>query len=165
MQIRGGMMTGKEIKRLVSAYFEKNPEEAEDSRADGIGVLRDSEDGEHGDSGLEGLELHLVGMQEELARGELRSIASVTDAILKEACIDLPKDSHEYRKLSREVLKGAIEATKTELARMRGDYSMSSIPFFPPGRKTSRPPAPYGEKNRGGSIFEYQTAKSGSVLE
>src|SRR3989304_5520022 len=49
--------------------------------------------------------------------------------------------------------------------RMYSTSTMSSIPFFPPWPKTSRLPARYGETDRGGSIFEDQAAKQGSVLE
>jgi len=132
MQIRGGVMTRKEIQRLVSAYFERNLEDAEDRRADGLGLLEDSEDGAEGESGLEGLELYLEGLKEDLARGELRSISRVADAILKEAGIELDKGSHDYRVLSREALKGAVEAIKTELAQRKGDYSDEFRPRLTP---------------------------------
>jgi hypothetical protein len=130
MQIRGGVMRREEIQRLVSEYFQRSLENAEDLRADGIGVLK-GEDGVYGESGLEGLELHLEGLIEDLARGELRSITRVADNILKEAGVDLPKESHEYRKLAREALKGAIEAIRTELAQRKGDYSNERAKLLP----------------------------------
>jgi hypothetical protein len=89
MQIRGGLMTADEIRRLVSAYFERTLEEAEDARADGLGVLKDER--EDGTSSLTGLELHLEDLTEDLARGETRSIAHVADAILEEIAIQLDK--------------------------------------------------------------------------
>jgi integrase len=139
VRLRGGYMTKEEARKLVTDYFTRNLEEAEDSRADGLGVLKDSEDGEHGDSGTEGLELQLEGMREDLARGERRGIESVADAILEEAGVSLPKDSHDYRNLAREALKGAIEATQTELRRMKGDYR--DIPLLSSGLSLAPPTA------------------------
>jgi integrase len=140
MQIRGGVMRREEIQRLVSEYFQRNLEDAEDLRADGIGVLK-GEDGVYGESGLEGLELHLEGLIEDLARGELRSIARVADAILKEAGVELDKGSHDYRVLSREALKGAVEAIKTELAQRKGDYSDELRPRLTPSPAVPSAPA------------------------
>lgn len=57
-------------------------------------------------------------------RGGRRRVSPTSPVpFLEEAGITLEKSSHEYRKLCREALKAAIDATKTELDRMRGDYS------------------------------------------
>lgn len=79
MQIRGGLMTTEEIRRLISAYFERTLQEVEDQRADGIGVLTNER--EDGASSLTGLELHLEELTENLARGETQGVAHVAGAI------------------------------------------------------------------------------------
>lgn len=137
-QIRGGLMTNEEIRRLVSAYFERTLAEAEDARADGLGVLKDER--EDGTSSLTGLELHLEGLMEDLARGETRGVAHFADTILEEAGITLEKDSQEYRKLCREALKSAVTATRIELERMSGDYR-GKVGSTPRSGLTVSPPA------------------------
>lgn len=71
-QIRGGLMKTEEIRRLVSAYFEWTLQEAEEQRADGIGVL--TEEREDRTSSLTGLELRLEELTENLARGETQGV-------------------------------------------------------------------------------------------
>jgi integrase len=128
LQLRSGIMTTEEIRKLVAAYFECTLAEAENARADGSGVLEDyDEDGEHGVSSVDGLDLHLSDLMENLARGKHEAAANVADLILEGAGITLDKGSHDYRVLCREALKGAIDATRVELARTTGHYG-SSLP-------------------------------------
>jgi hypothetical protein len=98
-------MTLEETRKMVKAYFRNNLEAAEDVKALRVGRLEDSEDGE---SGLEGLELYLEGLKEDLAQGDLRSIARVADVILREAGVSVEKGSQDYLKVCREAMKGAI---------------------------------------------------------
>jgi integrase len=131
-------MTGEQIRKLVGDYFARTLAQSEDSRADGVGVLRDHDDethggivltGEHGVlSSVTGLELHLSDLQEDFAKGEHGNIEHVADLILEEAGIEVARDSHDYRKLCREALRAAIEGAKVEIERMRGDYSSDSRP-------------------------------------
>jgi integrase len=122
MQLRGGFMTQEEMRKMVAAYFEDTLALAEDARADGSGVLgEDSEDGSN--ESLEGLDLHLSDLVEDLAKGRHEAAAAkVADSILDCAGLTLDKASHEYRVLCREALKGAIAATKVQLERMKGHY-------------------------------------------
>jgi hypothetical protein len=126
MQLRGGFMTQEEMRKMVAAYFEDTIALAEDARADGSGVLgEDSEDGSN--EALEGLELHLSDLVEDLAKGRHEAAAAkVADSILDCAGLTLDKASHEYRVLCREALKGVIAATKVQLERMRGTTGKST---------------------------------------
>lgn len=55
-------------------------------------------------------------------------MVKVADAILEGAGVTLDKDSHEYRVLCRETLKGVIAATRAQLARMTGRYAHEGHP-------------------------------------
>ena len=119
-QIRGGMMNNVEIRKLVSAYFTRHLDDSEDLLAEGSGVLgEDNDDGTN--DALGGLDRNLTDLVEDLARGKYQAVAHVADAILEGAGITMDTGSHEYKVLCRETLKGAIAATKVQLARMRGD--------------------------------------------
>ena len=141
-KIRGGMMTIQEARKLVVAYFEDTMALAEDARADGTGVLGEDNEDDGSNDGLEGLDLHLSDLVEDLARGKSsKEVVSVADSILACAGLTMDKGSHEYRMLCRETLKGVIAATKVQLARMRGDYAAdesSTAPAVTPG-STSAP--------------------------
>lgn len=139
-QIRGGLMDRAEIRELVANYFEDTLADAEDARADGSGVLgedigdgRPDSPGGHNEA-LEGLELNLTDLVEDLARGKHGAAAGVADSILEGAGITLDKSSTDYKILCREALKGAIAATKVNLARMRGHYTPPQA-----GRASSTP--------------------------
>jgi len=121
-KLRGGFMNQDEMRRMVSAYFESTMALAEDARADGSGVLSEDNEEDGSNDGLEGLDLHLSDLMDDLARGNHKGVAHVADSILDCAGITLDKGSHEYRVLCREALKGVIAATKVQLERMTGHY-------------------------------------------
>ncbi|MGZ9148728.1 MAG: DUF6538 domain-containing protein [Candidatus Deferrimicrobiaceae bacterium] len=122
MQLRGGFMTQEEMRKLVAAYFESTIADAEDARADGSGVLSEDSALDGSNEELEGLELHLTDLIEDLARGKHEGVGHVADSILDCAGVTLDKGSHEYRVLCREALKGVIAATRIQLERMKGHY-------------------------------------------
>jgi integrase len=113
------------LNKLVADHFRKALDEAEEARLNGANLLRDlDEDGEHGvGDSTTGLELHLEGLVEDLARGDYGSIQHVADAILEGAGVSVPKDTPEYRRVCRESLKAAIGVTRIDLERMHGKYA------------------------------------------
>jgi integrase len=126
-QLRGGFMDAGQIRKMVADYFERTLADAEDARADGSGVLpEDSEDGSN--EALDGLEIHLSDLIEDLARGKLEGVSGVADSILDCARRDggarlaIDKGTHDYKVLCREALKGVIAATRVQLERMKGHY-------------------------------------------
>jgi hypothetical protein len=128
------MMNSAEIRKLVANYFAQHLEDAEDSLADGIGVLGEDSEEDGTNDALDGLDRHLTDLVEDLARGKYQGGGKVADAILEGAGLTLDKESHEYRMLCRETLKGAIDATRVQLARMRGDYAPTPTTIQADGR-------------------------------
>jgi integrase len=119
--IRSGMMNTQQIEKLVAAYFTRALGEAEEGRADGVGGLVDSEDGEHGVSSADILSFYLGDLAEAFTKGEhVTAAAHIADEILDGAGIVLDKGSHDYLKLYREAMRGATAAAKVELRRMSG---------------------------------------------
>jgi hypothetical protein len=142
MQLRGGFMTQEEMRKMVAAYFESTIADAEDARADGSGVLSEDSALDGSNEELEGLELHLGDLMEDLARGKHEGVAHVADSILDCAGITLDKGSHEYRVLCREALKGVIAATRIQLERMKGHYpERSEAPMATSPVSAPPPPA------------------------
>lgn len=82
LQIRSGMLTDEQIQKLVTDFLQQSLEEEEEGRLSGTGLMVESEDGEHGTNSLEGLELHLATLVEDLAKGSYEHVAPVADAIL-----------------------------------------------------------------------------------
>ena len=116
-----------QLKKLVADHFRQALDDAEEARLHSENLLLDH--GEGDDDPLEGLELHLVELQEDLAFGRYTSGESTADTILSQAGLTgIPKDSLEYRRVCRESLKGVIEATRIELARLRGNYATTQTP-------------------------------------
>lgn len=148
-------MTIEEIHKLVAAYFECTLAEAEDARADGSGVLEDyDEDGEHGVSSVDGLDLHLSDLMENLARGKHEAVSSVADSILAGAGITIDKGSHDYKLLCREALKGVIDATRIQLERMKGHYG-GGLRLTEPGEPHRDKPAPPPQVLLSAAVAEY----------
>jgi integrase len=63
-----------------------------------------------------------VGPQEALAKSDFRHATHMTDDVVETHGLDIEKDSEEYRKLSREILKAHIEVLEVEKRRTAGDY-------------------------------------------
>lgn len=104
-------MTNAEIRKMVTAYFDRTledyREDAEDSKADGPVDPK-------------GLSLYLLDLEEELADGNhVRVAASVADSILEGAGIKMDREAHDFRVLCREVLKGIIAGTRLQLMSLR----------------------------------------------
>lgn len=155
LQLRSGIMTIEEIRKLVAAHFKCTLAEAEDARADGSGVLEDyDEDGEHGVSSVDGLDLHLSGLMENLARGKHEAVSSVADSILAGAGITIDKGSHDYKLLCREALKGVIDATRIQLERMKGHYG-GGLRLTEPGEPHRDKPAPPPQVLLSAAVAEY----------
>jgi integrase len=130
-KIRSGLMTGEEIRKLAADYFDRTLAETEEDSTGGIvtRLIDYDENGEHGVSSVDVLELHLSDMMENLARDQHETVAHLADHILEEAGLTIEKTSHEYRQLCREVLKGAIDGTKVDIERMKGNYSSLPSPL------------------------------------
>ncbi|MGZ8430008.1 MAG: hypothetical protein ACXW4S_10835, partial [Candidatus Deferrimicrobiaceae bacterium] len=153
-------MTQEEMRKLVAAYFESTIADAEDARADGSGVLsEDSEDGSN--EALEGLDLHLSDLVEDLAKGRHEGVAHVADSILDCAGITLDKGSHEYRVLCREALKGVIAATKIQLEQMKGHYPERSEAPVATSPVSAPPPTPAPRVLLSEALAEYVKEHSG----
>ncbi len=116
--MRCEMLTDEQIRKLVAEYLRDSLRDSEDIRIGGRPL--DSEEHFHR---LEGLDLHLTTLKEDFALGQYEHYVTGSAAtVLEGAGITLSKDSDEYQKLCRELMKGLIEATSIEIERMKGNY-------------------------------------------
>lgn len=120
MLLRSDMLNEEQIRKLVSGHLKQTLQESEDVRAEAPPLSPEDRE--------EQLYLHEVFLDEaaqDLAEGRHLKIANVADIVLSGAKLleDVPKDSPEYAKLCRELLKGIVEvALPTEIERLKGNY-------------------------------------------
>lgn len=112
------MLTDDQIRKMVANYLTLTLQETEEAR---IGVLGLPSDPEAHAELADTHELLLSDHRENLALGKFEGVTHVADIILEGAEIELSKDSFDYRKLCREVLKSVIEAAVIEIERMKGN--------------------------------------------
>jgi integrase len=117
--IRSGVMTEKQIRKLVDDYFHKTLREVEDGRAFGYGIPADED---AIDGALETHDWFIHEHKKALSLNKLEVIEHQVESLLQTHSIELDKGSDEYKKLSRELLKATIEVLKVERERLTGNY-------------------------------------------
>lgn len=154
-------MTDAEIKKLVANYLEETLQRNEDARAEtgnpaGLSFPND-------------VETHvnlLSDYREDLAEGRHLKLRNVAEYVLEGAGVTLPKDSPEFAKLCRELLKGIVEVVMpTEIERMKGNYEneydrMGSYfsrlsPATPLAAGSTQAPVPVGGEPLSKLVQEY----------
>lgn len=140
MQIRCGLLTNEQIKRLVADFLhgELSSTEKERSKGDSLRhTLTASDDnldflsGKYGDIAAT--------VQKDLAKGDLTYGRIVADAIIAKNGLLLSSESEEYQTFCREVMKAEVQRLRIEAQRTIGEYDSeterSTMVLFPPKKK------------------------------
>ena len=116
--MRCAVLTGEHIKALVNKYLHDTLEADEDFR-----ILHDSPMEDSLNEKLQkAYQAVIAERKAELAANDLKAIEPHADSLLKEAGLELKKDSVEYKRLCRELLKAEIDYFTVGLERYKGNY-------------------------------------------
>lgn len=126
---RMGIMTDEQIRKLIDDFKNNKHREAEEQRALGMGVpdKHDMEDPDveepfcYGDRYMDHYE-DRDRCNEALILNELEYIEPVVQELLESRGLQLDKQSLEYKKLCREMMKAWINFCDTEMERIEGVY-------------------------------------------
>jgi len=122
---RCGMLTDSQIAELLNEFKHKTLKEMEDDRIQGKGVMthKEYDDPESYGDYYEYLDESRDILKEALVTNDLKSIESAVDDLLKAKSIALNKDSDQYKKVCREMLKVWVTIYEIEMERVKGNYN------------------------------------------
>ena len=116
--VRCGMLTGTQIKKLISEYLHTSLQADEDFRI----TYETPADNPQVEKLQRAYQAVIEDRKAELARNDLSAIAPQADTLLQNTGIALDKDSAEYKRLCRELLKAEIAYFTVGLERYKGNY-------------------------------------------
>lgn len=156
--IRSRMLTDSQIKGLIKQFIDETLKNCENNRACGYGL---PEDMDALDDAIAVYEAQLSEFREALSFNQTKPVEYLVTHLIERHSLAVEKQSEDYVKLSREVLKSVIEVMQIEKERLKGNYenpydrmlTLSPItsPFIPKEEK------PY--KSLASVIDEYSREK------
>ncbi len=116
--VRSGMLTGEQVKKLISEYLHDSLKADEDFR-----ITHETPSGVPQVEKLQrAYQAVIAERKAELAANDLKAIEPQADTLLHNSGIELDKGSAEYKKLCRELLKAEIAYFTVGLERYKGNY-------------------------------------------
>jgi len=129
--MRSGMLSKKQIKELVSSYYNETINEMEESRAEGHYSYSERELKEPitplgstlDELNMETLKSVQADQRQALTTADYSGISHIAKLLLTEKGLVVDEQSTEFKSLCRECLKASIDIIQYETDTMYGDYS------------------------------------------
>ncbi len=116
------MLTDVQIKILIRQFIDSVLKGCEESRLCGYGLPSDED---ALDDTIDAHEDRIAEYREALAFNQIKPVQHIVDELIQHTSLPVDKQSEQYTKLSREVLKALIKVMQIEKERLRGNYENS----------------------------------------